>query len=68
MEVPVVIVFALYWLLSKRTFESTPLVFFLLFNLHYLQRTFVFPFLIRGDDRMPWSIILFGMLFNTANA
>ncbi len=68
MEVPVVIVFALYWLLSKRTFELTPLVFFLLFNLHYLQRTFVFPFLIRGTDLMPWSIIVFGMLFNTANA
>ena len=68
MEVPVVLVFALYWLASDRTFATTPLVFFLIFNLHYLQRTFVFPLLIRGNDRMPWSIILFGMLFNTANA
>jgi 3-oxo-5-alpha-steroid 4-dehydrogenase 1 len=68
MEVPVVIVFMIYWLVSDRTFATTPLVFFLVFNLHYLQRTFVFPLLIRGDDQMPWTIIIFGMLFNTANA
>ena len=68
MEIPVVIVFAIYWIASERTFETTPLVFFLLFNLHYCQRTFVFPLLIRGRDEMPWSIISFGMLFNTANA
>jgi 3-oxo-5-alpha-steroid 4-dehydrogenase 1 len=68
MEIPVVIVFLIYWLASERTFETTPLVFFLLFNLHYCQRTFIFPLLIRGDDQMPWSIIIFGMIFNTANA
>ena len=68
MEVPVVIVFMIYWLASDRTFATTPLAFFLVFNLHYLQRTFVFPLLIRGEDQMPWSIIIFGMLFNTANA
>jgi 3-oxo-5-alpha-steroid 4-dehydrogenase 1 len=68
MEIPVVILFAAYWLVSRRTFATTPLVFFALFNLHYLQRTFVFPLLIRGNDTMPWSIILFGMMFNTANA
>jgi 3-oxo-5-alpha-steroid 4-dehydrogenase 1 len=68
MEVPVVIVFFLYWVTSDRRFESAPLVFFLLFNLHYLQRTFVFPWLIRGHDLMPLSIILFGMVFNGANA
>ncbi len=68
MEIPVVIVFAIYWLSSTRAFAATPLVFALLFNLHYLQRTFVFPLLIRGRDQMPASIVLFGMTFNTANA
>ena len=68
MELPVVVLFFMYWLLSDRKFETTPLVFFLLFNLHYCQRTFIFPLLIRGDDKMPWSIILFGMIFNAANA
>ena len=68
MEIPVVIVFAIYWMTSPRAFATTPLVFAALFNLHYLQRTFVFPLLIRGCDKMPTSIILFGMIFNTANA
>lgn len=68
MEVPVVLVFMGFWIASDRTFETTPMVFFVLFNLHYLQRTFVFPLLIRGEDQMPWSIIVFGILFNTANA
>ena len=68
MELPVVALFFLYWIASERTLAITPLVFFLLFNLHYCQRTFVFPLLIRGNDLMPLSIILFGMLFNTANA
>jgi 3-oxo-5-alpha-steroid 4-dehydrogenase 1 len=68
MEIPVVILFWILWLTSQRTWAVTPLVFFLLFNLHYCQRTFIFPLLIRGNDTMPWSIILFGMIFNTANA
>jgi 3-oxo-5-alpha-steroid 4-dehydrogenase 1 len=68
MELPVVVLFFLYWITSERALATTPLVFFLLFNLHYCQRTFVFPLLIRGKDLMPLSIILFGMLFNTANA
>ena len=68
MEIPVVIIFLIYWIVSDRTFEITPLVFFCLFNLHYLQRTFIFPLLIRGKDDMPWTIILFGMVFNSANA
>jgi 3-oxo-5-alpha-steroid 4-dehydrogenase 1 len=68
MEAPVVIVFAAYWLTSKRMLEFTPLVFFLLFNLHYLHRTLVFPLLIRGTHKMPWVIVVFGMLFNVANA
>jgi len=68
MEFPVVLLFFVYWLFSDRKFDTTPLVFFALFNLHYLQRTFVFPLLIRGDDKIPWSVIIFGILFNTANA
>jgi 3-oxo-5-alpha-steroid 4-dehydrogenase 1 len=68
MELPVVVLFFLYWITSERALSPTPLVFFFLFNLHYCQRTFVFPLLIRGRDLMPLSIILFGMTFNTANA
>jgi len=68
MEIPVVILFLILWAVSDRRFEVMPLVFLVLFNIHYCQRTFIFPALIRGNDKMPWSIIIFGMVFNTANA
>ena len=40
MEIPVVILFAIYWLVSDRTFEVTPLVFFLLFKSLFLSYFF----------------------------
>lgn len=39
-----------------------------IFLVHYAQRTFIFPFLIRGRSRMPLAIILMGMVFNVINA
>ena len=68
MEIPVVIAILTLWLLSNRKFETVPIVFICIFNLHYIQRTFIFPLLIRGKDRMPVIIMMFGMVFNTANA
>lgn len=39
-----------------------------LFLLHYFQRSFIFPFLIKGKNKMPLSIILSGVTFNLINA
>ena len=68
MELPVVIVYIILWLFSKHPGEIVPIIFSLVFLTHYIQRTFIFPLLIRGNDPMPWSIIAMGMIFNTANA
>lgn len=68
MEFPAVMVMALLWYFSPRRFELAPLAFFIVFQVHYIQRTFVFPFLMRGRNRMPWLIIVFGWMFNIANA
>lgn len=38
------------------------------FLLHYFQRSFIFPLLIRGRSSMPVAIMLMGMIFNTFNA
>lgn len=38
-----------------------------LFLLHYFQRSFVFPLLMRGKGRMPVAIMLMGMVFNIVN-
>ena len=39
-----------------------------LFLLHYFQRAFIFPFLMRGKSKMPVAIMLMGLTFNTLNA
>ena len=39
----------------------------LLFELHYFQRSFVFPFLMKGKSRMPVAIMLMGVVFNLLN-
>ena len=68
MESPVFIAMLLLWLLSERKDSLCRLIFLLLFELHYFQRSFIFPFLIKGKSRMPVSIILMGVVFNTLNA
>ena len=39
-----------------------------LFLLHYFQRSFIFPFLMRGKSKMPVAVMLMGLTFNTLNA
>ena len=68
MEAPVFIVMCILWLCSDRWLDPVRLCFFLLFQLHYFQRSFIFPFLIKGNSRMPISIILMGVVFNVINA
>lgn len=68
MELPAFLVMLLIWLLSPRASEAVPMVFALLFLLHYFQRTFIFPLLMRGKSRMPFLIMLMGIVFNSINA
>ena len=67
MEAPVFTVMLLLWWNSARYNSIVPLIFFLLFQLHYFQRAFVFPFLLKGKSRMPLAIMMMGMLFNLLN-
>ncbi|NCC98161.1 MAG: DUF1295 domain-containing protein [Bacteroidia bacterium] len=67
MECPVFLVVAYLWFMSDRKFEIVPLIMFLLFELHYFQRSFIFPFLLNGESKMPIAIMLMGVFFNIAN-
>ena len=68
MEAPVFIAMTVLWLLSDRTWQAAPLTLFLLFQSHYLYRSFIFPLRMRGRSKMPVGIVAMGMLFNTLNA
>lgn len=67
MEAPVFLVMLLLWAWSDRRFETVPLLFFLFFELHYLQRSFIFPLLIKGKSKMPAGIMAMGIVFNLLN-
>ncbi len=68
MEAPVFVAMCTLWIASDRTWEAAPLALFALFQLHYLQRAFIFPLLIRGKSRMPLGIVAMGAAFNLVNA
>ena len=50
------------------TFPWVSTAIFVLFQLHYLQRSYVFPSKMRGTSKMPLSIIFTGFFFNLTNA
>lgn len=67
MECPVFLVLLYFWASSDRKWDITPFLFFLFFEIHYFQRSFIFPFLLKGKSKMPLSIMAMGMVFNTLN-
>lgn len=68
MESPVFIAMLVLWLCSDRRGDLVRLAFLFLFELHYFQRSFVFPLRLRGKSVMPLSIVLMGVTFNVLNA
>jgi len=74
MESPVFIFMTILCLLSPRITQfnlSTsllPLILFLFFQTHYIRRSFIFPFLLKGKSKMPVAVMLMGVIFNLCNA
>lgn len=68
MEAPVFFAMLAIWLTSPRRENPVLIVLTSIFLFHYFQRSFIFPFLIKGKSKMPLSIILSGVIFNLINA
>ena len=66
MEAPAFILMLCYVLTWGRGM-TVPCVIAGFFLLHYFQRSFIFPLLIRGNSKMPLSIVAMGVLFNAIN-
>lgn len=67
-ELPAPLVFAIVFARGSHAGESVPLLLLGLWQLHYLQRTFVFPLLMRsGGKGIPVVTVALAILFNTAN-
>jgi len=69
MECPASIGFAAIFAFGAHRSDAVPLVLLGLWQLHYLQRTFVYPLRIReGRKRIPLLIVTLGFSFNGLNA
>ena len=68
MEAPVFLAMTALCLCSPRRNEAAPLVFFALFQLHYLHRAFIYPMLFKSRSAMPLGIVAMGIVFNLLNA
>lgn len=68
MEAPVLVCLSAIWLSSPRRGDTVLIILMAPLIVHYLQRTVIFPLLIKGKNRLPVSIMVMGMVFNTVNA
>jgi 3-oxo-5-alpha-steroid 4-dehydrogenase 1 len=70
MELPCVVVFGAVWLANPDLASPVVLGLGLLWLMHYVQRTFVFPFLMRGaaGRRNAVFTVVMAILFNVLNA
>lgn len=67
MEVPVFLIMLYFYGLSEVRTDVPYYVFFIFFEIHYFQRSFIFPFLMKGESQMPIVIMALSMLWNVLN-
>lgn len=66
MESPAVIVFGYLVLTAPR--QGVMLwLFFLMWQAHYVHRTFIYPFSLKSSHRMPLIVLLMAIVFNVIN-
>jgi 3-oxo-5-alpha-steroid 4-dehydrogenase 1 len=69
MEAPSPLIFAAFFALGAHRFAPVPVLFFTLWEAHYLHRSFIYPFMLRGTARrMTLAVALMGFFFNGVNA
>ena len=69
MESPSALGFAAYFFTGTVTRNLPILAFLLMYEIHYLNRAFIYPFTLRdGRRKMPLSVMLMGLVFNLGNS
>jgi protein-S-isoprenylcysteine O-methyltransferase Ste14 len=69
MESPAAIVFAVLFFVGTVPRNLPIVLFFALWEAHYIHRAFIYPLTIRdGQKKMPVLVILMGFVFNLGNA
>ena len=68
MESPAPLVFLGVYLAGSHRAELVPLLLLAMWQAHYVQRAFVYPFLMRAGARMPVTLMGMAIAFNVLNA
>ena len=69
MELPAPVVFLAVFLSGQHAFETVPLVFLAMWQVHYLNRTFIYPLRLRtGGRKTPLLVVGSGFFFNAVTA
>ncbi|UJG41475.1 MAG: DUF1295 domain-containing protein [Candidatus Heimdallarchaeum aukensis] len=67
MEFPSALLMAIYFFGSERIKDPVFIVFIAIFEIHYIHRALIYPWMLRGRKKMPILIMLFGVTFNLFN-
>jgi 3-oxo-5-alpha-steroid 4-dehydrogenase 1 len=68
MEAPAALGFLGFYFAGAHALELAPLALMAMWQAHYLQRTFVFPFKLRPGGRTTIAVVALGFTFNVINA
>ena len=68
MESPAVLFFGFVFFQGQHAWGVAPLVFLVMWQIHYLNRTLIYPFRTRTERRMPLYVAGSGFFFNVLNA
>lgn len=68
MESPVFIAMAALFIIYGLDSNISVIIMTAFFLMHYFQRSFIFPFMMKGKSKMPIAIMMMGVIFNLVNA
>lgn len=69
MELPACVLWLAIFFMGEHALEVAPLVLMSLWQVHYINRTFIFPLRIKAEGKTtPFSIVLTAVVFNSLNA
>ena len=67
MEIPAVMVMLILFLVGPNNTSALALVFLIVWQIHYIERSLVYPLLMRSNREMPLTVMLMGASFNLVN-
>ncbi len=66
MEAPAVFVFGGILVLYAHL-NITVIALFMMWQIHYCHRVFIYPWTLKAGKKMPWMILIMAVIFNTTN-